>query len=424
MTEPVQKKAPKTLKKKDLDEDVWTLAVQRARQLYDMFDHVAVQFSGGKDSTATLHAVLAAAHEKPEERLPLRVVFWDEEIVSKETEDYVRRISQRDDVALEWYCIPIKHRNAASSKQPYWAPWAPEDKHKWVRPLPPEAITDLPGGYAGLHDPEKRLHHSDLSPLIFDPAIHGEACEALGIRAAESLRRYGAVSKREKDNWIIRNTLKAVRGALWKAYPVYDWSTQDVWTAPKLLGWDYNHNYDLQEMHGLTSHSQRVGPPFGNEALQKLNMWPVLFPDLWEKMIERVPGVATAARYATTELYAWGEYPEKPDGITWPQFIKQILDKLDPEARRDNAEAITNHINTHKRASGNELIPEKAWHPESGASWDYLAMLAQRGDMMGRRAPSNRIVSQEKTKEYARTVQKYNDDLARVREEGRMKEII
>lgn len=423
MADAPKKHAPRTLKKAALDEDVWTLAVQRARQLYDMFDHLTVQFSGGKDSTATLHAVLAAAHEKPAERLPLRVVFWDEEIVPKETEDYVRRIAQRDDVALEWYCVPIKHRNAASSKQPYWAPWAPEDRDKWVRPLPPEAITEIPG--YNYHDgPDHYLHHSDLSPLLFDPGTHGEAVEIMGIRAQESLRRYGAVSKREKDNWIVRNTHKAVRGALWKAYPVYDWTTEDVWTAPKLLGWDYNHNYDLQEMHGLSSYAQRVGTPFGNEALQKLDMWPVLFPDMWEKMIERVPGVATAARYATTELYAWGEYPEKPAGITWPQFIRQILDGLQPEARHKNAEAVAKYMETHKRASGGELIPEKAWHPESGLSWDYLAMLAQRGDMMGRRSPSNRIVSQDKTKEYDRTVRKYHADLARLRAEGRMKEII
>ena len=69
------------LKKSPVDENVWELAVQRARQLYEQFDHVAVSFSGGKDSTATLHAMLAAAHEKPEERLPLRVIFWDEECI-------------------------------------------------------------------------------------------------------------------------------------------------------------------------------------------------------------------------------------------------------------------------------------------------------------------------------------------------------
>lgn len=418
-----QKKPRSLLPKKELDEDVWTLAVQRARQLYEMFDHVTVQFSGGKDSTATLHAILAAAHEKPDERLPVRVIFWDEEVISNETVDYVRRISQRDDVNLEWYCVPIKHRNAASSKQPYWAPWAPEDKDKWVRELPPEAITEIPG-YEGVHNPEKRLHHSDLAAYVYNPGEHGEAVQVLGIRAAESLTRYRAVVRREKDNWIVQDHAKTVRGALWKAYPIYDWSTQDVWTAPKLFGWDYNHEYDFQEMNGYTSHSQRVGTPFGNEALRKLDMWPVLFPDMWEKMLDRVPGVATAARYAKSELYAWGEYPAKPEGITWPAFVKKILDGLQPEARLANAKLVKSELAAHYKASNNALLAETALHPESGLAWDYLAMLAQRGDMNGRRSPSIRIVSQHKTKEYERALRKYHDELAHIRAEGRIKEII
>lgn len=416
-------KRPVTLKKGTLDDDVWTLAVQRARQLYDQFDHHAVMFSGGKDSTATLHAMLAAAHEKPEERLPLRVIFWDEEIVPAETEDYVRRVSQRDDVALEWYCVPIKHRNAASLRNPYWSPWDPGMRDKWVRDLPPEAITSIPG-YDATDDPDTWLHHSDLGPKLYDPAVHGEAVEILGIRAAESLRRYGAVSRREVDNWIVRNNDSAVRGALWKAYPVYDWGTDDVWTAPKVLGWDYNHNYDLQEMHGLTSHSQRVGTPFGNEALQKLNMWPILFPDMWEKMVDRVPGVATAARYATTELYSFREYPTKPQGMRWPDFIRDILERLGAENRRDNAEAVARYLLMHKKNSGGALLAETAAHPLSGLSWDYLAMLAQRGDMNGRRAPQNRIVSETKTEERERAFTKYNADIARLRAEGRIREIV
>lgn len=418
-----QRKLPMTMSKKELQEDVWTLAVQRARQLYEMFDHVSVQFSGGKDSTAALHAILAAAHEKPEERLPVRVIFWDEEIISPETEAYVRRVSQREDVDFEWYCVPLWQRNSASSKEPYWAPWAPEHEDKWVRPLPPEAITEIPG-YEGVHNPEKRLAHAELASYIYNPGEHGEAVQVLGIRAAESLSRYRAVARREKDNWIVQDNTKTIRGALWKAYPIYDWSTQDVWTAPKLLGWDYNHDYDYQEMNGYTSHSQRVGSPFGAEALRKLDMWPVLFPDRWEKMIDRVPGVRTAALYARSELYSWGEYPTKPEGITWPAYVKQILDGLKPEARLHHSEKVRKVLLTHKNNTGGALIAEKALHPDSGLAWDYLAMLAQRGDMYNRRDPSNRIVSRHKTKEYERALRKYHDDLARVRAEGRIKEII
>lgn len=410
--------------KKFVEEDVWTLAVQRARRLFEEFDHVSVQFSGGKDSTAALHAVLAAAHEKPEERLPVRVVFWDEEAIPLETVEYVRRVSQRDDVALEWYCLPIKCGNACSTKSPFWYPWAPEDRDKWVRELPPEAITSIPEYEAALTDVSKRLTHYDLSPYLFDPAKHGESVQVLGIRAAESLRRHQAVTHREVDNWLIRLDGPNIRGAIWKAYPIYDWGNDDMWTAPRQFGWDYNRAYDLQEMHGIAVENQRMGPPFGNEPMRALSMWATCYPDVWDKMVYRVPGAATAARYSTTALYGFGEYPRKPEGITWMQFIMRLLDRHEAESRTHTAGRVRSLITTHRYRT-DDLISETVPHPDSGVSWDYIAMVALRGDRMGRRDPSYRAAtptSAEGTKERKRAA--YEEEIAKVRAEGRIKEII
>lgn len=413
----------RVMRKHTLDEDVWTLAVRRARQLYEMFDHVCVSFSGGKDSTAALHAVLAAAHEKPDERLPLRVIFFDEEVVDPETEAYVRRVSQRDDVALEWYCVPLKHRNAASLHESHWITWDPAMRDKWVRPLPPEAITNA-GGYVGGSSLDDLMHHSDVAALLNDPAVYGEAVQVIGIRAAESLTRYRSVAKREKDNWIVQENSKHVSGALWKAYPVYDWSNTDVWTAPAIFNWDYNRNYDLQEMYGLAPRHQRVGTQFGNEAISKIAAWPEMFPDFWERMLDRIPGLATAYRYADTELYAHGEYPVKPVGDTWMEFVISLLDGHGPERRKAHGKVVQEELRGHHTRSGGAILAEKAPHPTTGLSWDYLAMLAQRGDMMGRKAASQRVVSRFDIEGRAKATRRYEDDIARVRAEGRIREIL
>jgi len=68
-----------------LDINCVDAARQRIRHVYDTFDTVCVQFSGGKDSTACLHL----AKEVHEERGlgPVKVIFRDEEMLSPAIED-------------------------------------------------------------------------------------------------------------------------------------------------------------------------------------------------------------------------------------------------------------------------------------------------------------------------------------------------
>lgn len=410
------------LKQEELDEDVWTLAVKRARRLYEMFDTPVVSFSGGKDSTATLHAMLAAAHEKPEERLPLRVIFFDEECIPTETVEYVRRVAQRPDVALEWYCVPIACGNACSPAHPFWYPWAPEERDKWVREMPPEARTDFPVHYPGINDPSKRLAHYDCSNYLYDPATEGEVVQVLGIRAAESLRRTQAVSRREKDNWIIeQHGFK--NGSMWKAYPIYDWHDDDVWTAPHDFDWDYNRAYDNLEMLGVPPQKQRMGPPFGNEPLEGLWQWKECYPEIWDGMCNRVPGASTAARYSTTELYSYRARPQKPEGLTWPEFIKTLLDRHAPITRGPTAKKIVGMINYHKSRT-TDLIPETVAHPETGASWDFIALIAHRGDRMNRKDMTFRMISDRNSDQYKKRLEKAHAEINQARTEGRIKELI
>ena len=129
------------LKKQELNKSVYDLAIERLHNVFDQFDTVSVSFSGGKDSTACLNLTLEVARERG--RLPLDVVHWDEEAIPYQTEEYVRRVAELPDVNLRWLCVPAIHRNACTRSSPYWYPWALEDKDKWVRPLPPEAITKI-----------------------------------------------------------------------------------------------------------------------------------------------------------------------------------------------------------------------------------------------------------------------------------------
>lgn len=78
-------------------------ARERIRHVYDTFDTVCVQFSGGKDSTAVLYL----AKEIHEERGlgPVKVIFRDEEMLSPVTLEYLLKVRNYDWVDMEWYCL-------------------------------------------------------------------------------------------------------------------------------------------------------------------------------------------------------------------------------------------------------------------------------------------------------------------------------
>jgi len=366
------------LERKFLDADVLELARGRLVETFDRFDHVAVAFSGGKDSTVALHLTLEEAQRRG--RLPLDVFFWDEEAIHPPTIEYVDRVRQNPDVALRWLCVPHVHRNACSRKQPYWYPWAAEAEDLWCRPLPEHGLRTLPG-YDGLV-PEKRKTIPDAITHVF-PDTSATVGVVTGIRAQESLRRLRIVTKRQTDNWI-----SSVDGGrhIHLLKPIYDWRTEDVWTAPMRFGWDYNHTYDVYNKIGTPKHNQRVCPPFGEEPLGSLWQYAQCFPDLWEKMLRRVPGAAAAGRYSQSPLYGFGA-SDPGAGESWQAAITKVLARWPEDLRTQIATRIKAMIETHNRSTGNAPIPDKPAGGK-GLSWQLLYKIAFRGDLKGRKVPN------------------------------------
>jgi len=290
----------------------------------------------------------------------------------------VRRVSERPEVAMRWFCLPIQHVNGCSPAEPLWWPWAPEAREKWTRDLPPEAIVeaDVPGF--------ERVKIPETAPAVFPRSQYGMVGWIVGTRAQESLNRFRSVANRRADNYIAPSGTPHVK----LVRPVYDWKVEDVWAAPGKFGWDYNRAYDVMAKAGISLSMQRVAPPYGEQPMQALWMWHVCWPELWDRMIGRVAGAATAARYARTELYSFRS-TAKPEGMSWPDAIQQALDRHEPEIRAQTASWIKAVIKKHRNLSMGMDMPETGRHPKSGASWELLYQIAVRGDQ--KRRMTNRL---------------------------------
>jgi predicted phosphoadenosine phosphosulfate sulfurtransferase len=359
---------PKVYGKVEVEENVLVAARRRFAELYRRFDLVAVSFSGGKDSTVCLNLAIEAARDAG--KLPVKAAFWDEEAIPPDTVEYCERVRRMPEVDLSWVCAPIKHRNACSRDEPYWHCWDPAKRDLWCRPMPDGAITDFPGFYFGASMP-------DVAHRLYGPE-NGMVCIVRGIRASESIRRYRSVCFRKDDNWIT----SILDGYAYQASPIYDWNTIDVWTAPRELGWDYNRAYDVMKMAGVAPHHQRACPPYGEEPLQRLWTYAVCWPDLWHKMVKRVPGAGAAGRYCGGELYGHGI--QLPGGQTWRSWTFAQIEMYPEPYRGIIAGNVSELLALHKKKTKRPVTEDQP-DPASGLCWKFLATMVNRGDLKQRR---------------------------------------
>jgi predicted phosphoadenosine phosphosulfate sulfurtransferase len=375
------------------DQDVYLRSLERIKYLFSLYDNVVVNFSGGKDSTVVLNLTIKVAAELSRD---FTVNFFDEEVIHPPTIEYVQRIAEQ--VKVNWYCLEFKHRNASSNEEPFWFCWDSDKRDKWVRPLPGGAITTHPKFKKGMSFQE----FSTLLPY----EESGSTVIVTGVRTQESFRRMKAVSTKKNDNYIAHD------GHVGHAHPIYDWSSEDVWLAVTKFGWDYNKTYDIFNKTKLYGRflAQRVCPPFGEEPLRGLWIYAECFPEMWHKMLDRVQGVATAWRYANSDLYGIGKL-EKPEALTYKKWAEVILDSYPPDIVSKVKRNLNSIISRHYQKT-NDNIPDEIVHPLTGTSWAFLCKIAIKGDFKGRTAPTlegNAITAQQKEglNSFAEAVEKY-----------------
>lgn len=325
------------MKRQYLETNVYENLQARLRFIFEEFENIYVSFSGGKDSGLLLNLVLDFQKKFYPDR-KIGVFHQDFEAQYSVTTEYVERTFKRieNDVEPYWVCLPMATRTALSSYEMYWYPWDDKKEECWVRPMPRhDYVINLENNPITTY--RYRMHQEDLAKQFgrWYRIAHdgGSTICLLGIRAEESMQRYsGFINKKygyKKQCWISQQFKN-----VWCGSPLYDWSMSDIWHANFKFGYDYNRLYDLYYMAGLQPSQMRVASPFNDYAKESLNLYRIIDPEIWVKLVARVRGVNFGSIYGKTKAMGYHNIT-LPEGHTWKSFTLFLLDTL-PARTRNN----------------------------------------------------------------------------------------
>jgi predicted phosphoadenosine phosphosulfate sulfurtransferase len=300
--------------------DVFQGALARVRWLFDEFDEVVVNVSGGKDSSIVFELCMIVAKEKG--RLPLKTLFVDQEAEWQSTIDQIEYHMTHPDVEPYWYQIPIKMSNSTSFTDHWLQAWDPEEEEKWMRPKHPVAIKENTYG----EDRFKALFPAILKKDFAEK----KTCHVAGIRVEESPgRRLGMQGHTYKGEcW--GKTLDKKLGH-YNMYPIWNWGYRDVWKAIHDNNWRYNKIYDVQYQYGIHVLKMRVSNVHHETSVAALFYMQEAEPETWEKLTQRLDGIDTAGKAGMADYFP-KQLPYM--FLNWQEYRDHLLDNLVEEEFR------------------------------------------------------------------------------------------
>ncbi len=296
-----------------LNKTVYDAALDRMRWLFDEFDNIIVNSSGGKDSTIIVNLALIVAEERG--RLPLDVMFIDQEAEWGAVIDYIKRLFCDPRINPIWLQIPIKLFNATSNREKWLHCWEPGKE--WIRDKEVGSVHKNVFGtnrFGAMFAATSKHYYPD------SPAIH-----IAGVRAEESPGRLLGLTN-----------AATYKGATWGKvdnkfrnhytfYPIYDWSYTDVWKAINDNQWDYCKIYDYMYQYGIETRDMRVSNVHHETAIRSLYFLQEIEPDTWDKITNRLAGISTAGQLRE-QFTAPRNLPYMFD--SWKDYRDYLLDKL------------------------------------------------------------------------------------------------
>lgn len=313
--------------KKYLDKNVYEAAVERLEFLFHDFKKIYVCFSGGKDSGVLLNITIDVARRNHRK---VGMLFIDLEAFYQKTIDFVESMIRENMDVLEpyWVCLPMESPNSSSYLEPTWKWWDEEKKSIWVRKMPKNPwVLNLKNHQFDFY--KQNMPFESFVKRFGDWYGQGEKTACLvGIRTNESLNRFRAVTCEKKTYKGIIYSTKYSKNT-YNFYPLYDWRTEDIWIYNGKFDKNYNKLYDLFYKANVSIHKMRVDEPFGNEAKAGLNLFKVIEPKTWVRVVNRVSGANFGSIYCNNKIVKTNY--ELPKNHTWKSFCKFLLATLPEE---------------------------------------------------------------------------------------------
>lgn len=305
-------------------ETVLEAARKRVARIFDEFSTIYVAMSGGKDSTVVFHLVLEEARKR--DRLPVKVLFIDQEAEWQATIDYVRSVMDRDDVEPHWLQVPIKISNSSSVEEEAEWLYCWKDGDDWMRPKEPDSY-------------HENIFGTDRFKDMFDAFLatkhpDEKACIMGGVRAEESPSRSFGLTTRPKYKEITWGKVLDGGHPHYVFYPIYDWTYKDVWKFICENELAYCRIYDYMWQHGVAPFNMRVSNLHHETAVKSLYYMQEIEQDTWEKLSRRLGGVHVARNLGWEHMFT--SVRKLPFMFrTWKEYRDHLLENLitNPEHR-------------------------------------------------------------------------------------------
>ncbi len=304
-------------------ENVYKSAIERVRFLFQEFPNVIVSFSGGKDSTVVLNLCLEVAREL--DRLPLTVMWIDQEAEWQGTVDYCQYVFNMEEVNPMWFQFPMKWHNNISHNEKYIEIW--KEGAKWIRDKVECSYKE--NNY-------EEVGFQNLFPKIAAEQYPNEkACYVTGVRTEETPKRYMALTNALTYKQVTWGKILDKKLEHYTFAPIYDWEYSDVWKYIFDNNIKYNRIYNELYKHGVQPMQMRISNLHHETSVQSLLLVQEIEPDTWNKVCARYEGINTIKHLQLSAIRAPKTLP--PMFRSWKEYCLYLAEVMIKEQQYKDA---------------------------------------------------------------------------------------